>query len=91
MFLPGESHGRRSLGCCGPWGHQESDTIEHECRNTHAAFLQEPETEENSLAVLWGWNLIYFILFFWQEGPVNLLVMRIGALKKASAFGGLEA
>ena len=28
MFLPGNSHGRRSLvGCC-PWGHKESDTTE---------------------------------------------------------------
>ena len=25
-------------------------------------------------------------LFFWQEGPFNLLVMRIGALKKAGAY-----
>ena len=28
VFLPGESHGRRSLvGCC-PWGRTESDTTE---------------------------------------------------------------
>ena len=23
VFLPGESHGQRSLACCGPWGHKE--------------------------------------------------------------------
>ena len=27
-FLPGESHGQRSLVGCSPWGHKESDTIE---------------------------------------------------------------
>ena len=27
-FLPGESHGPRSLTGCGPWGHIESDTTE---------------------------------------------------------------
>ena len=25
VFLPGESHGRRSLVGCSPWGHEESD------------------------------------------------------------------
>ena len=28
VFLPGESHGRRSLVGCSPWGHRESDTTE---------------------------------------------------------------
>ena len=28
VLLPGESHGRRSLVGCGPWGRQESDTTE---------------------------------------------------------------
>ena len=27
-FLPGESHGQRSLAGYSPWGHQESDTTE---------------------------------------------------------------
>ena len=26
VFLPGESHGQRSLAGCSPWGHKESDT-----------------------------------------------------------------
>ena len=26
VFLPGESHGQRSLAGCGPWGRKESDT-----------------------------------------------------------------
>ena len=28
VFLPGESHGQRSLVDCSPWGHKESDTTE---------------------------------------------------------------
>ena len=28
VFLPGESHGQRSLAGCSPWGHEESDTTE---------------------------------------------------------------
>ena len=28
VLLPGESHGRRSLVGCSPWGHRESDTTE---------------------------------------------------------------
>ena len=29
VFLPGESHGQRSLVGCSPGGHKESDTTEH--------------------------------------------------------------
>ena len=28
VFLPGESHGQRSLVGCSPWGHKELDTTE---------------------------------------------------------------
>ena len=30
VFLPGESHGQRSLAGYGPWGHKELDATEHE-------------------------------------------------------------
>ena len=29
IFLPGKSHGRRSLVDYSPWGRKESDTTEH--------------------------------------------------------------
>ena len=29
VFLPGESQGQRSLAGYSPWGHKESDMIEH--------------------------------------------------------------
>ena len=32
ILEPGESHGQRSLVCCGPWGLKESDMTEHTCR-----------------------------------------------------------
>ena len=28
VFLPGESHGQRSLAAYSPWGHKESDMTE---------------------------------------------------------------
>ena len=31
VFLPGESHGHRSLAGYSPWGHKESDTTERTC------------------------------------------------------------
>ena len=34
-FLPGESHGQRSLVGCNPWGHKESDTTEHTHTHTY--------------------------------------------------------
>ena len=33
VFLPGESHGQRSLVGYSPWGYKESDTTEHACRH----------------------------------------------------------
>ena len=41
VFLPGESHGQRSLVDYSPWGHKESDmseVTEHAC--THRAYLK---------------------------------------------------
>ena len=31
VFLPGRSHGQRSLVGYSPWGHKESGTTEHTC------------------------------------------------------------
>ena len=35
VFLPGKSHGQRSLAGHSPWGHKESDTTEHTCIKTY--------------------------------------------------------
>ena len=40
VFLPGESHGRRSLvGYC-PWGRKESDTTEQFHTHTHSVLIK---------------------------------------------------
>ena len=31
VFLPGKSHGQKSLVDYSPWGHKKSDTTEHGC------------------------------------------------------------
>ena len=38
VFLPGESHGQRSLACYSPWGHKESDTTKV-TKYIHTLFL----------------------------------------------------
>ena len=35
VFLPGESHGQRSLVGCSPWGHRESEMTERLSMHTH--------------------------------------------------------
>ena len=35
VFLPGESHGQRSLVGYSPWGHKELDTTEHTLTHTN--------------------------------------------------------
>ena len=35
VFLPGESHGQRSLVGYSPWGHKELDTTEQAHTHTH--------------------------------------------------------
>ena len=43
VFLPGESHGQRSLAGCSPWGQKESDTIQA-TQHAHRRYqLQEKE------------------------------------------------
>ena len=39
IFLPGESHGQRSLTGYGPWGHKESDTTEVTKHVVHKQFI----------------------------------------------------
>ena len=46
VFLPGESHGWRSLVGCGPWGHKESDTTE---RLTHIHIITKQSSSKNQV------------------------------------------
>ena len=51
VFLPGDSHGQRSLAGYSPWGHKESDTTEqltHTCSPLSREFLVK-EVHEHRL------------------------------------------
>ena len=39
LFLPGESHGQRTLVGYSPWSHKESDTAERTSTHTHICFF----------------------------------------------------
>ena len=49
VFLPGKSHGQRSLASYGPWGRKESDTTEHSHTHTQGKVFHKEEmlNEEN--------------------------------------------
>ena len=44
VFLPGKSHGPRSLAGYSPWGHKESDTTEYTHTHTHTHTLSKALT-----------------------------------------------
>ena len=48
VFLPGKSHGHRSLACCSPWGCKELDTSE-QLNNKNMMKLITEEYRENQL------------------------------------------
>ena len=60
VFLPGKSHGQKSLTGYGPWGRKESDITER--LSTHRRKKAETE-RENSLNC--SLNLIACTNFFW--------------------------
>ena len=45
VFLPGESHGQRSLVGYSPWGWKESDMTEHACMHSHTCIIMNQELE----------------------------------------------
>ena len=42
VFLPGKSHGQRSLAGYSPWGHRESDMTERLSTRTHTHQISSP-------------------------------------------------
>ena len=55
VFLPGKSHGQRSLAGYSPWGHKESDTTEW--LSTHVSINISGEERERILFFLNCWLL----------------------------------
>ena len=60
VFLPGESHGQRSLVGYSSWGHKESDMAE--CLTLHF-FSFSHRTQENSLLIV-----CYLIIQIYDKG-----------------------
>ena len=62
VFLPGESHGERSLVGCSPWGRKELDTAERLSTHTYAVIFPHVYAKDVILIriLLALWHLIYF-------------------------------
>ena len=75
IFLPGKSHGQRSLAGYSPWGHKESDTAERLTTHTHR--LQSVKLE-------FGIALSAFLPVTWKRCPRSL---RKQLLVLTAAFG----
>ena len=63
VFLPGKSHGQRSLEGYSPWSHKESDTTEH--THTHTHLLNVSVKFVTAL-------LLFDVLAFWPHGMWDL-------------------
>ena len=73
VFLPGKSHGWRSLVGYRPWGHKESDCLFHFCERCHWSFDKDcTESVDcfdkyghfnniNNSSSQWTWNIFSFI------------------------------
>ena len=69
VFLPGESHGQRSLEGYSPWGHTESDTTERLSMHTKSYI------GDDFLSVLGGFFVVVFFNLFCQgRGAVRVVI-----------------
>ena len=57
-FLPGQSHGQRSLVGYSPWGHKESDTTERAHTHIHAPTGEAASCTLTSLRESTPWSLV---------------------------------
>ena len=64
VFLPGESHGQRSLVSYCPWGRKESDTTEHTAH-----------THKSALKMLYQQCLLWFVNNGQQVGTIKCILM----------------
>ena len=67
VFLPGKSHGQRSLEGYSPWGHKKSDTAE--CIHTHI----HTHAHAHRHTPLWGPHCTHQLLLSWcKVGPAMI-------------------
>ena len=65
VFLPGESHGQRSLAGYSPWSHRKLPTTKHTCTSVFIS----------SAATVFDWQLLHFIITKeWQW--INILFIK---------------
>ena len=75
-FLPGESHGRRSLAGYGPWGRKESDTTErlHSSLTSTVTNYTNQAQAQLTGSTTRGWQLFHikkaWVLGDFPRGPV---------------------
>ena len=55
VFLPGKSHGQKSLAGYSPWSHKESDTIERLNNSNNIVFIAALLQEGKKLEAFWDW------------------------------------
>ena len=65
-FLPGKSHGQRSLVGYSPWGHKESDATEHARIHPHAV-NEEWEIQRSQVTCLKPQSLHVLGLGSWHS------------------------
>ena len=93
VFLPGESHGHRSLAGYSPQGHKESDTTEETaCAHIYQLFffLNWPPAHIYQLFFVFNWPPAYiyqlFLFFSWPPGS-----LRMWAFSRSSMPGLLSS
>ena len=72
MFLPGESHGQRSLVGCSPWGHKESDTTKG---LTHTHILSGYQCNTSLYYIIY--NVLYYISITDLMDSINIGLTKI--------------
>ena len=72
IFLPGESHGQRSLVGCSPWGHKESDTTKG---LTHTHILSGYQCNTSLYYIIY--NVLYYISITDLMDSINIGLTKI--------------
>ena len=74
VFLPGKSHGLRSLVGCSPWGHCESDTTEWLCFHFSLSYIGEGNDNPLQCSCLGNprdggawWAAVYGVSLSWTR------------------------
>ena len=67
VFLPGESHGQRSLAGYSPWDHKESDMAKHTCHRFKSSVLTSDRSSKSlshlgSHLMVSFWTIVYMYL-----------------------------